>query len=281
MSTQATVLVIGGTGTTGSRVAALLRKQAATVRIGTRTPVTGDPEHVRFDWSEPATHGPAVAGVDRVYLLAPPGVAEPGPLVDEFLAEAVRAGVRRVVLLSSSAVPDGESGLGALPPLVRATMPEWAVLRPSWFMQNFVGQHATGIRERGEIITATGEGRVAFVDAADIAAVAARALLDPVPHNTDHLITGPEALSYAGAAAIITDITGQIVRHRAVSTAEMTTRFVATGLSPGYAAMLAGLDEDIRHGSEDRVTPAVQDVTGRPARSFAEFVSAHRDAFAA
>jgi uncharacterized protein YbjT (DUF2867 family) len=160
-------------------------------------------------------------------------------------------------------------------------MPEWAVLRPSWFMQNFVGQHATGIRERGEIITATGEGRVAFVDAADIAAVAARALLDPVPHNTDHLITGPEALSYAGAAAIITDTTGRIVRHRAVSTAEMTTRFVATGLSPGYAAMLAGLDEDIRHGAEDRVTPTVQDVTGRPARSFAEFVSAHRDAFAA
>ena len=281
MSTQATVLVIGGTGTTGSQVAALLRKQAATVRIGTRTPVTGDPEHVRFDWGEPATHGPVVAGVERVYLLAPPGVAEPGPLVEEFLAEAVRAGVRRVVLLSSSAVPDAGSGLGALPPLVRATMPEWAVLRPSWFMQNFVGQHATGIRERGEIITATGEGRVAFVDAADIAAVAARALLDPVPHNTDHLITGPEALSYAGAAAIITDTTGRIVRHRAVSTAEMTTRFVATGLSPGYAAMLAGLDEDIRHGAEDRVTPTVQDVTGRPARSFAEFVSAHRDAFAA
>jgi hypothetical protein len=61
----------------------------------------------------------------------------------------------------------------------------------------------------------------------------------------------------------------------------MTTRFVATGLPPEYAAMLAGLDEDIRHGAEDRVTPAVQDVTGRPARSFAEFVSAHRDAFTA
>jgi uncharacterized protein YbjT (DUF2867 family) len=279
MSTQATVLVVGGTGTTGSRVAALLREQAAAARIGTRTPANGNPEHVRFDWSEPTTHGPAVAGVDRIYLLAPPGATEPGPLVEEFLAEALRAGVRRVVLLSSSAVPDGTSGLGVLPPMVRATMPEWAVLRPSWFMQNFIGQHATGIRERGEIITATGEGRVAFVDAADIAAVAARALLDPVPHNTDHLITGPEALSYADAAAIITDTTGRIVRHRAVSTAEMTTRFVAAGLPPEYAAMLAGLDEDIRHGAEDRVTPAVQDVTGRPARSFAEFVSAHQDAF--
>ncbi|TCO54317.1 NAD(P)H-binding protein [Actinocrispum wychmicini] len=281
MSTQVTVLVIGGTGTTGSRIAALLREQAATVRIGTRKPTHGHPEHVGFDWSEPATHGPAVAGVDRVYVLAPLGVAEPGRLVEGFLAEARRAGVRRVVLLSSSAVPDGTSGLGALPPLVRAAMPEWGVLRPSWFMQNFVGQLAAGIRERGEIITATGPGRVGFVDAADIAAVAAKALLDPVPHNTDHLITGPEALSYADAAAIIADTTGRVVRHRAVSTAEMTTRLVATGLSPEYAALLAGLDEDIRHGAEDRVAPTVQDVTGRPSRSFREFVSAHRDAFAA
>jgi len=281
MSTQATVLVIGGTGTTGSLVATLLREQATAVRVGTRTPSHGRPEQVGFDWSEPATHGPAVAGVDRVYLLAPLGVAEPGPLVEAFLAEASQAGVRRVVLLSSAAVLDGMSGLGALPPLVRATMPEWAVLRPSWFMQNFVGQLSAGIRERGEIITATGQGRVGFVDAADIAAVAARALLDPVPHNTDHLITGPEALSYADAAAIITDTTGRIVRHRAVSTVEMTTQFVASGLSPEYAAMLAGLDEEIRHGAQNRVAPTVRDVTGQPARSFREFVSAHRDAFTA
>lgn len=281
MSTQPTVLVIGGTGTTGSRVAALLREQPVAVRIGTRNPADGDPEQVRFDWDEPATHSSAVAGADRVYLIPPVGVAEPAPQVEKFLAEAVQAGVRRVVLLSSSAVPDGASRLGALPQLVRATVPEWAVLRPSWFMQNFVGQHpvAVGIRERGEIVTATGHGRVGFVDAADIAAVAVRALLDPVPHNADHLITGPEALSYADASAIITETTGRIVGHRAISTAEMTARLVDTGLSPEFAAILAGLDADIRNGAEDRVAPTVQNLTGRPARSFRDFVSANRDAF--
>ncbi|MCP2167283.1 NAD(P)H-binding protein [Goodfellowiella coeruleoviolacea] len=283
MSGQPTVLVLGGTGTTGSRVAAGLREQGAAVRIGTRKPAGDNPDHVRFDWDDPDTHGPALAGADRVYLLAPVGAVEPAPVVEEFLAEALRAGVRRAVLLSSSAVADGPSGLGALPPLVRAVLPEWAVLRPSWFMQNFVAEHtvADSIRQRGEIITATGSGRVGFVDAADIAAVAVRALLDAEPHNTDHLITGPAALSYADAAAVITDITGRTVRHRAVSTAEMADRFVATGLSPAYAAVLAGLDEDIRHGAEDRVTTTVLDVTGRPARSFPEFVAAHRDAFTA
>jgi uncharacterized protein YbjT (DUF2867 family) len=258
------VLVIGGTGTTGGLLAPLLPD----ARIATRKPVRDD--HVRFDWDVPATYGDALREVDRVYLIPPIGVVDPVPVVESFLAQARH--VRRVVLLSSSAVPESATGMGALPAMVRA-MPEWAVLRPSWFMQNFTGDHpiAHGVLA-GEIVTATGAGRVGFVDAADIAAVAARALLDPMPHNTDHLITGPEALSYADAAAIITEVTGRRVRHRSVSTAELTER-LATGLPREFATVLAGLDEDIRGGAEDRVTTTVEDVTGRQARSFREFLS--------
>lgn len=257
------VLVIGGTGTTGSLLANLLPD----ARIGTRKPVRDD--HVRFDWDDPATFDGALQDVDRVYLIPPVGVADPAPVVESFLARARL--VRRVVLLSSSAVGESATGMGALPALVRA-MPEWAVLRPSWFMQNFTGDHpvAAGVRA-GEIVTATGDGRVAFVDAADIAAVAARALTDPLPHNTDHLITGPEALSYADAAAIITELTGRPVRHRSVSTPDLAER-LAAGLPREFAAVLAHLDEDIRGGAEDRVTTTVLDVTGRLARSFRDFV---------
>ncbi|SER75065.1 Uncharacterized conserved protein YbjT, contains NAD(P)-binding and DUF2867 domains [Lentzea xinjiangensis] len=255
-------LVIGGTGTTGGLLAPLLPD----ARVGTRKPRQDD--HVRFDWDDPSTFDGALDGVDRVYLIPPIGAVEPAPVVESFLARARH--VRRVVLLSSSAVPETATGIGALPALVRA-VPEWAVLRPSWFMQNFTGDHppAAGVRA-GEIVTATGDGRVGFVDAADIAAVAARALTDPEPHNTDHVITGPEALGYAEVAAIITDLTGRVVRHRSVSTAEMTDRLAAE-LPREYAALLAGLDEDIRGGAEDRVTTTVQDVTGRPARSFRDF----------
>lgn len=257
-------LVIGGTGTTGSLLANLLPD----ARVGTRKPAKDD--HVRFDWDVPATFDAALEGVGRVYLIPPLGVADPAGVVESFLARARL--VRRVVLLSSSAVPESATGMGALPALVR-TMPEWAVLRPSWFMQNFTGDHpvAAGVRA-GEIVTGTGDGRVGFVDAADIAAVAARALLDPLPHNTDHVITGPEALSYADAAAIITEVTGRPVRHRAVGTEEMTER-LAAALPREFAAVLAQLDEDIRHGAEDRVTTTVEDVTGKPPRSFRDFLS--------
>ncbi|MFD5826712.1 ergot alkaloid biosynthesis protein [Lentzea sp. NPDC060358] len=256
------VLVIGGTGTTGSRLAALLPG----ARVATRTPAA--PGQVRFDWDVPATFEGALDGVHGVYLIPPVGVVDPAPVVESFLAQARL--VRRVVLLSSSAVPESASGMGALPALVR-TVPEWAVLRPSWFMQNFTGDHqvAAGVRD-GEIVTATGDGRVGFVDAADIAAVAARALTDPVPHNTEHVITGPEALGYSDAAAIISDLTGRVVRHRSVGAEEMTER-IARSVPRQFAALLAGLDEDIRAGAEDRVTTTVEDVTGRPARSFRAF----------
>jgi uncharacterized protein YbjT (DUF2867 family) len=265
----ADVLVLGGTGTTGRRVVAGLRERGVPARIATRKP--GEPGQVRFDWADRATHLAALRDVSAVYLLAPIGEAEPARLVEPFLADALAAGVRRVVLLSSSAVAEDSPGLGELQRLVRAA-PEWTVLKPSWFMQNFTGEHlvAQGVRD-GEIVTATGDGRVAFVDAGDIAAVAVRALTDAEPHNTEHVLTGPSALSYAEAAEIVSARTGRPVRHRSVGTTEFAARLAAYGLPEAFAAVLAALDEDIRHGTEDRVTPAVEQVTGRPARSFHTF----------
>ncbi|MFD9739461.1 NAD(P)H-binding protein [Umezawaea sp. NPDC059074] len=270
---ESDVLVIGATGTTGSRVVDVLRSKGVPVRSATRQPRTTD--QVNFDWADGQTHAPALRDVSAVYLVAPVGEIDPVPLVEPFLAEALRQGVRRVVLLSSSAMTEGVPPLGALHTLVRQTMPEWAVLRPSWFMQNFTGAHAVarGVQE-GEIVSATGHGRIAFVDAGDIAAVAAHALTDEVSHDTDHVLTGPEAISYADAAEVIAKWTGTPVRHRSLSPADLVAHLENTGLPTEFAAFLAALDEDIRSGAEDRVTDVVERVTGRPARAFREFVEA-------
>jgi uncharacterized protein YbjT (DUF2867 family) len=272
------VLVLGGTGTTGSRLAELLRGRGVPVRVASRHPrADGTGEQVRFDWSAPDTHAAALAGVRRLYLVAPIGVADPMPLVEPFLAAARARGLRRVVLLSSSAVPEGAPVLGQLHRLVRTAMPEWTVLRPSWFMQNFVGDHplAAGIRDTGEIVTATGSGRVAFVDAGDIASVAAAALLADRAHNTEYLVTGPAAVSYAEAAALITGATGRPVHHRTVGVGELTARLTAAGYPPDFAAVLAALDDDIRRGTQEHVSPVVARLTGRPPRSFQDFVNTH------
>jgi uncharacterized protein YbjT (DUF2867 family) len=278
-----TVLVTGGTGTTGSRVTAFLRARGVDVRTASRHPVAGDGRHVLFDWADPGTFAAAVDGVDRVFLVAPLSDTDPALAVGGFLDAAVAAGTRRVALLSSSAVTDAPTGLGALPPLVRDRVPEVAVLRPSWFMQNFVGSHpvAAGIRDRGQITTATGSGRVAFIDPGDIAAVAGHLLLgDPIPDG-ELILTGPQALSYDEAAAVVSEITGTAVHHTSITVEELTAAIEASGVPHAYARVLAEMDEEIAGGSTERITTTVQDVTGRAPRSFRDFlvdatVDAHR-----
>ncbi|GAA4621079.1 ergot alkaloid biosynthesis protein [Saccharopolyspora hordei] len=262
-----TVLVTGGTGKTGRALAALLRERGVPVRIASRHPAA-EPDHVRFDWSDPRTHGPALAGAEQVYLVPPVGVLDPVPLVEPFLRAA---GGRRVVLLGALAVVPGHTELCERV----AALPGSAVLRPSGFMQNFTGRHpvAVDLRERGVLRTATGNGRLGWIDAADIAAVADAVLASDV--TGELLLTGPEALSYAEAAAVISEVTGRPVRHVDVTPDERARQFAA-GLPADCAAALAAVDVDIRAGSEDLVTSTVPDLTGRPARSFRAFVRAHR-----
>lgn len=275
---MSTVLVTGGTGTVGRRVAAFLRARQADVRTASRNAVAGERQHVRFDWEDPSTFPAAVEGVDQAFLVAP--LSEPAPAVAGFLGTAVAAGLRRVVLLSSSAVTDAPFGLGALPPLVRDRVAEVAVLRPSWFMENFVGSHpiAAGIRDRGHITSATDKGRVAFVDPNDIAAVAGTLLLGhPIPDG-EIILTGPEALSYDEAASIISEVTGRSVRHTSITPDELCIAIASSGVPIEYARVLAGMDEQIAGGSEDRTTTTVQDITGQAPRAFRDFVKAAVDA---
>lgn len=265
------VLITGGTGNTGAALAARLREAGVPLRIASRRANT-DADSVVFDWNDADTYGPALDGADRVYLVAPTGDPSPERVMVPFLRQAVDAGVRRAVLLSSSAIPDGGPALGLVHAAVREILPEWSVLQPSWFMQNFsTGLHSGTIKAGGEIVTATGDGKVWFVDTADIAETAFYALTDPAPHNKAHVLTGPQALSYDAVAAIISEAAGKPIRHVRISGAELIQRLTAFGIPAEYAALLAGLEEAIKNGAEDRTTSAVEEVTGRAPKSFADF----------
>ncbi|MEU2083849.1 NAD(P)H-binding protein [Streptomyces albus] len=268
--TAPAVLVVGATGTTGSRTAARLAAEGHRVKAASRraAPVAGA-EPVRFDWYDTATHAPALEGVDRVYLVPPVGDPDPAAVMLPFLRQARAAGVRRAVLLSSSAVPSGGPAVGLVHQALPGLFPEWAVLRPSWFMQNFTGDHlhARGIREDGTVRSATGGGRVGFVDADDIAEVAVRALTDDRAPDTDLVLTGPEPLSYDDVAAVLTEVTGRPVVHHRLTQTQLRDRLAAE-VPAEFAGILADMDGAIAQGAEDRVTGTVQRLTGRPPHSF-------------
>ncbi len=274
-------LVLGGTGQTGALVAQGLRARGVSARIASRSAQAqadvGD--HVRFDWERTDTHDQALRDIDAVYLVAPALAGDPAEVMVPFIERALARGAQRMVLLSSSAIDEGAQGHGAVHAALRAKVPAWTVLRPSWFMQNFFApQHhlAQAIARDGVMVTATGRGRVGFIDAADIAAVAVETLLQPA--NAALVLTGPEALSYDDVAAILSATSGRPIVHRAVSTDEARTSMVASGMPDAYAGFLAALEASIAAGTEDRTTDAVLRITGRPPRSFRAFVHAQTPA---
>lgn len=100
--------------------------------------------------------------------------------------------------------------------------------------------------------------------------VAAAALTDPVPHDTDHVITGPEAVSYDDVAEVLGRALGRPVRHRPLSVDELAEHWTREGMAPEFARLLADMDTAIAAGAEDRTTTAVLDTTGRPPRTLEE-----------
>ena len=138
-----------------------------------------------------------------------------------FIDVAVEKGVRRFVLLSASVLDVGDGPMmGQVSKYLSSLGVDWAVLRPTWFMgwsfslspkdiltnkstENFSEmQHLHSIRDADNIVTATGEGKLPFVSADDIAAVAFRALTDEKSHNTDYLLLGPELVSYDDVSSL-------------------------------------------------------------------------------
>jgi uncharacterized protein YbjT (DUF2867 family) len=267
-NTPDTTLVLGGTGRTGTRVARRLTGLGLPVRAAARN--GGD---IHFDWDDPATHPGALHGVDRIYLIPPVMRTTFAPQVSAFLDLAEHAGVRHVTYLSAYGVGATPAGIALRDvelDLMGRTSLTHAIVRPAWFMQNFSETFLTPVD--GAIAVPTGAGAEAFVDAEDIAAVAAATLADPAAHaGAQYAPTGPEALTVAEAAALIGDAIGQPVRHVDIDRDAWVDGMLALGVPAEYGAMLRLLSETVASGRGSQPNGDVQQVTGTPAISFADF----------
>lgn len=262
------ILITGGTGKTGSRLAVKLRKRGVAVRIASRTPETG---MTQFDWMNTATFAPAVQGMQSIYLV-PPSTNDPLTAMRPFLDFALQSGVQHLVFLSSSSLEEGGPMLGQVHRYIKEHAPTWVVLRPTWFMQNFSElQHRATIVQEGLIFSATGNGQVPFIDADDIASVASKALTEEAFPNGDPILTGAELLTYEQVAAIISSVVSYPVQHRRLTEEELARRLASAGMPPPYAQFLASLDKQIAGGSEARLTREVLRIAGQQPRSFEQF----------
>ena len=194
----------------------------------------------------------------------------------DFIERAVARGVKRFVLQSASLLPAGGPAAGQVHQWLLDNAEAWAVMRPSWFMQNFSeGRYLDSIRGANEIYSAAGDGRVPFIDADDIAACACAALTAAAAPNADFVLTGPQAITYDDVAASLSRAIGRTIVHRRISAEELAARYVARGMPPGAAQVLAGMDTMIAMGVEDRTTDAVEALTGHAPTSFDAFGKAN------
>ncbi|MEW1616486.1 MULTISPECIES: NAD(P)H-binding protein [unclassified Streptomyces] len=268
--TEHPILITGGTGKAGGRAVTQLRTKGLPVRVGSRS---GNP---RFDWTDRNTWDAALEGVRKVFLVPRDGEL----LTRPFVQRAKELGVERVVLLSGRgadvpgyASKDGIVGRTHIDgeDAVRGSGLAWTVVRPAWFAQNFSEGPFRDAVLAGELRLPAGDGAASFVDAEDIAAVAA--LVEDKHVGETYELSGPSAVTIGEAAAIIAGATGRPVRYTAVTPEDFVAELVAEGWPEADAEDYADAVGPIRRDMDSHLSDGLERALGRPARPFTQFVS--------
>jgi uncharacterized protein YbjT (DUF2867 family) len=258
------ILVTGGTGKTGRRVAERLEARGVPVRIGSRY---GEPP---FDWDDRSTWTPALKGTGSVYvshyLDALPGAAE---TIGSFAELAVRSGAPHLVLLSGRGEPEADLAQQA----VRDSGAELTILRATWFAQNF----EDGWRElvlSGEVALPAGDTPEPFVDVDDIADVAVAALTDDRHIGQSYELTGPRLLTFAEAVDEISGAVGREIRYLPVSIEEFAAGAADQGVPGDVIELLTYLFGEVLDGRNAHLADGVRRALGRGPRDFSDYARA-------
>jgi uncharacterized protein YbjT (DUF2867 family) len=275
------ILVAGAAGNIGGELVRALADAGSRVRGVVRTAgraaaLPPGVEAVVGDLNRPETLSAALAGVRGVFLLS--GYQDmPG-----LLADARRAGVERVVLLSSSAVPGGDMNNAVAryhilsEAAVRDSGLAWTFLQPNSFMTNTL-QWVPQLRA-GDVVRAPfPHVRVATIDPYDVAAVATQALLSDGHEGHAYRLSGPESLLPGDRVRVLAAVLGRELRFEgqpdAEARAEMSAAMPAEYVDAFFSFFADGtLDES-------EVRPTVREITGRPPRAFEQWAVAHAEAF--
>jgi len=257
------ILVLGGTGKTGRRVAERLAKQGLPVRIGSRS------GEVPFDWENPDTWLPSLTNAEAVYITFYPDLAVPGAAdaIEGFARLAVDHGVKRLVLLSGR----GEEGAERSEKALQNSGADWTILRASWFCQNFSESFLLDMVLSGEIALPAVDVKEPFIDAEDIADVAVAALTDAKHIGQLYELTGPRAITFAEAAEIIAGASGREVRYTPLTHEQFLSMLEQQEVPGEYVALLSYLFAQVLDGRNSHLTDGVERALGREPRDFADY----------
>jgi uncharacterized protein YbjT (DUF2867 family) len=270
------ILVIGGRSRTGRELIRLLREAGAPLRILTRSAESpDDPDAVPGDLARPDTLDEAMAGAEKVFLLCSAAHDELAWHRNAIDA-AARAGVAHLVRSSILAANPASPARfirhhGQADEHLRESGVPHTILRPNFYMHNVSTVWPSSIGPDGNYYAPAGDARISMTDARDVAAVAARVLLDDAHTGTGYDVTGPEALSHAEACEKLSARLGRPVRYVPVEDGAARSAMLDAGLNHWMTDALIELYQDYRrsgiHGYAAQVASTVPAVTGRPAHT--------------
>jgi len=294
-NSQSTLLVTGASGQLGRRVLELLLEAG----VGPIIATTRSPEKlsgfaargvtVRAADFDDADHLPAAfAGAERLLLISAEDAVTPGRRLRQHqnaVMAAQTAGVSHVVY-TGIVNPTPESPVGVVPDhagteaaLAESTM-GWTIIRENIYADMLPNTLARAM-QMGQLFSAAGDGRTAYVTREDCARASAAALASSFTGKRTLDITGPEALSQADLAALVTSLSGKPVAYVPLPLSVLVDNMVAAGLPQPVAELFASFDTGIAQGYFETVSPAFEELTGRKPGSAADFLAAHREALMA
>ncbi|MER6120346.1 NAD(P)H-binding protein [Streptomyces sp. NPDC001743] len=279
------ILVTGATGTVGREVVRCFPPGVA-LRLMTRNPagvtvVRPGAEVVAGDYASPQSLARALRGVRKAFLVTSRVGGDEGAV---FLGAARAAGVRHVVMLSAASVTDARADdlitrwQRANEDILRQSGMAWTLLRPRSFMSNCLSW-AEPIRSQRAVRALYGTSVNACVDPRDIAEVAVRALTGDGHEGAAHTLTGPEAISAAEQTRLLAQVLGVSLRFEELGPRQARAALLRR-YPPELAEALLSSARRQREGAKAAVGSGVREVTGRCARSFAQWAGDHAGAFA-
>jgi uncharacterized protein YbjT (DUF2867 family) len=281
------ILVLGATGNIGSEVVRLLQEKRVATRVMVRDPAKvaeqfgADVEVVAGDLRDPASLPAALTGVSKVFLvtaLAVDQVAMKNALIDA----AGRAGVKHIVMSTGiGASPDAHVQFGRWHGENQERLKQsgiaWTFVQPTFFMQNFLMSAAT-IKDHGAFYLPLGEqSPVSWVDARDIAAVAAMALTESGHEGKAYTITGPAAVTCEQIAQEMSEVFGKPIRYVPVSNEAAKGAMMEAGMPEVLADAMIELYALAPPGYLADVAPSA--LGGAPARTIKDFLTDYKSFF--
>ncbi|GAB2553479.1 NAD(P)H-binding protein [Kribbella endophytica] len=276
------ILVTGATGNVGRHVVDGLLASGADVRALVRQPLlAGLPAGVELvvgDITDPEAVRKAAAGAEAAFLLWPSYSADGAAPVVAALTEQVA----RVVYLSALNVDDEQpaslNGVwGQVEQLLVESDADWTFLRPGGFASNTL-EWTEEIRSGGAVAMPSPKAGRSLIHERDIADVAVLALLDEAHSGKKYLLTGPEVLTQAEQVATIGAAVGREISVEEQSAEQARAVMLAAGADPVFVDSGLAYWESLVDSPEP-IHPTYAELTGRPGRTYQEWVDEHRDEF--